>query len=156
MELVETYQDAAPDLDQYLENLWAAIRKKKDVKGLPYSLIVEMLNEAFVNQSLPFLYWDQQIHRPFEDPQKSESNTPEYFAEIETYEYIERVLVSQIIDLKRIKSKIPPHDKYWMNFDVYTYLERATSTYQNSDFELEEVPTWHALGEILHCGKYYE
>lgn len=155
MNLLEKYEPNYLDLDKYLQCLWTATQDHKDKKMLTYSLICEMLENAF--DEFPWnLNWNEEIYKAYQYPIKSEVNTPEYFKEARTYEYFERRLKTQIIDLKRIKNNLPPHDKYWMNINLANYLERGTYTFEDDDDTNDDDITWWDLGSILNGGKYNE
>jgi hypothetical protein len=164
LELLREHRPAPP-LDVYLASLWQAAQAYR-TRPFEFRFVAELLQAAFDTPPMPY-DWDAALAQPYQlrTDHLAPANTPEYRAELDTYDYFERLIKRQITDLKRIQLQPPVgyassitidgQRVYWENTDVDGFLERGTTLLEESE-ELEDDATWRALSRILKDGQYTE
>jgi hypothetical protein len=156
-----------PALDAYLSSLWHAAQAYRN-RPFQFYFMAEMLEKAFDFPLMPY-DWEPELQQPYRPVPDhiAPYQTPEYFAEMQSYAYFERVVKRQIGQVKRIfrLPELPPygdewavldgHRAYWANIFVEPFLERGTVSLEEA-FEVEQDVTWGYLTGILQHGQYTE
>lgn len=82
--------------------------------------------------------------------------SPEYYAESDTYAFFERRIKRQILELKHLKLRQSiPYSSRWENLAVDDFLERGTTGLEE-EMEVETGASWGYLAGILAHGQYIE
>ena len=152
MELLEK-QDKFPKLIDYLISLWTVSEKYKEVNKIDFELIAKIIEEAF-ETPLRKINWEN-LKNNLKFNNIAIPNTPEYFQEIKTFNYFERSLTNQILELKEMKGFFGIKNKDWKNLLVENYLNAGTY-YLEQENEIDEEVSWYEMQVILSGGKHNE
>jgi hypothetical protein len=120
--IANRYKSSDRTLEQYLSSLLIAVRRQKNLDGLPTEKFLELLSNAFTDTVLTF---DERWRNP--DARSSVSGSG--------IEACEEMLIGQIVDLREmdeagiLKNELryfgvkAPRGSHWYNFDPGTFLE---------------------------------
>jgi hypothetical protein len=165
---------AFPPLLDYLLSLWAAAEKYRDVDEVSWSLIAQILEEAF-NTSPKRVDWTELLKTPCSPAYGSKANTPEYYEEIKNYPYFEKSIRNTVVSLKSVfthgaenlgdskwgycMGSPRNHRYYWESHSTRTFLERGTAFLEGEmeDGSNPEYPvSWFDLESVLSSGHFGE
>jgi hypothetical protein len=154
--LLANYSDRIDSIElaDYLISLWAVSGEYADKTEFWYSDIAYMLQKAFALKTVE-VDWEEEISKPYDDELKAVPNTPEYYREIETYDYFCRYIKNMIVDLLRRKQNLPMY-MHWENCHLANFLERASTSIEAVAEEYGLECNWGDVSMFLHEGQYVE
>jgi hypothetical protein len=163
----DSTSDPTPsELLQYLQSLLAAVQQCRHITCPSYAEIGTLLSEALVITPLDYdASWNDT------PTLLSEANSAEYYQEIRSVNYTERMLQRQIWELHHMinDGSLEQPDRYfgitsalgsrWYNFTLESYLECGTvflDNYEVEDEEFLQSDGWLTISFIFGDGQSYE
>jgi hypothetical protein len=181
--LLENTEDTSRTLEEYLRSLWGIVEKYRNLTKISVVEFYDILSSALIENV----------------PDFNEAWRNSYVSDVislQGFQRFESTILAQIVDLKEMNETGKLNDKYkyfgidsprgsrWYNFDVSTFLERATEgtfhgwspsrdsevTIITMDGQIEkkdadefskpviEIPeiTWGDFSKFLFSGQVYE
>jgi hypothetical protein len=142
-----------PELSDYLISLWIVSQEYADKMEFQYSDMAYMLQSAFSSIQRINIDWNKEIGKPYNDEQKTISNSPEYYEEHRSYDYFCRYIKNMVVDLLRMKQGLPQY-MHWENLRLPDFLEVASWSIRL--LTKENVRDWGNMSSLLHAGQYDE
>lgn len=162
------------DLEEYLSCLLKIVEENKS-NDLTYSLVIEMIRDAFESVPLEFqaewLKYDtppdeNRISKKFTNPEVTQSLNKSNFSSLKPYDFTIEVLKFQIAELHKMKGKQLESEhryfgiesetgNYWYNFDPFGNLECGARCMEDNESDFNNLD-WSFIGELLENGRIYE
>ena len=162
---------AYPTLIDYLLSLWSVAEKHRNVEQVTLSLIAQMLEDAFT-APLKEIDWNKLVKEGFLPWYKNKTKTPEFYAEIRTYEKFETDMHNHVIALKALltygyealggnemDSMIDGNKYFWENRGTASFLQAGINQYYGSKKDGKDLKypiSWCDLSLIVYEGRFNE
>jgi hypothetical protein len=170
--LSETFENR--DLEEYLLALLKIVEENRS-KTLTYELVLDMIKNAFISESLEFEEeWlkyitapdENRLSKKFTNPEISQSTDKSNYSTLEPHDFTIEVLKFQIAELHRMKGKQLDNEyRYfgiqsetgnsWYNFDPFGNLECGARCMNDNETDFDNL-NWSFIGELLENGRIYE
>lgn len=159
-------QDYKGSQEEYLRSLLAVVNQYQQ-EPATCDLLIAILKQSFATAPPPF---DRAWLTYTEPPFSRYAQEPPYQVVLSDFEFLQRTLLFQIADLRRMSEEnqindlawfgvVSPTGHSWYNFHPYSLLECAMSGIIDNMVGQECVDgecSWNTLADILEMGRIYE